>query len=285
MGNPMQVPNMNMPQGGLPQVTPQDIHNIRNGNPNMAGATDDQIRNLIMKNRMQQYQQQTMRQNHLMQQQQMAMAQMNSQQPRPGMPPGQAQPGGQNIPAQMPQQKSQPAPEPVVPTPTLSRANRPAQVGRGNPPNSSPAEPPKNNLKRQSSEDVVEVPNPNTASQRTPQQHPIQKPGIPQQPMRANMSPEDLAKLPPEQQKKYEVAMMMYKLKQLATEEGQKAQTYPDVPMDANSKTRIINGLKSLLNPMNGMARSMSKWYQSTRDDNRARLFYRLVSNLITEIE
>ena len=302
MGNQIQMPGMNIPQSGVPQVTAQDIQSARLSAPQLANASDDQIRAQIMRNRFNNHQQQQQRQNHLMQQQQLQMAQMaqmNNQQPRPGIPGQMQQPGGQNVPGQMQQPNKPPQALDSVP-PVANRANRPTPVSRGNPPNSSPAEPVKNNLKRQNSEDVVEVPNPNSMGQRsTPQQNlglkaPSQG-ATPQPPRPQHLSPEQIQKLDVEARKRYEHGIRMYqqsqqntnsasslivKLRQIASEENARGQSspMPDLPMNAATKASIQASLPMVVKPLKGMTQAIGKWYEATHDDARARNFFRMVS-------
>jgi len=303
MGNHIQMPGMNMSQPGVPQISAQDIQNARITNPQLANASDDQIRNQIIRNRYSSHQQQQQRQTQMMQQQQLQLAQLaqlNNQQHRPGIP-GQLQPpGGQNVPGQMQQPKQPPQVIDSAP-PVANRANRPTPVGRGIPPSSASVEPPKNSLKRQSSEDVVEVPNPNSMmpQRTTPQQNTGLK-GPPQaataQPSRPQqLTPEQIQKLDPEARKKYEHSIRMFqqsqqnsnpassliaKLRQIASEENARGQNnpMPDLPMDPTMKASIQASLPMVVKPLKGMTSAIGKWYEATHDDARARNFFRMVS-------
>ena len=284
--NPMQnAMQLSAPQ--LRQPTPQDIQNARNSNPRFAGASDDQIRNWLMRNQMSA---------HQLQQRQIQMSQMNGQQPRPGAPPQTQQPGNsmgatQNGPKQAPSGTE------TVPTPTTaSRVARPTQNGRPNAQNSSPAQPAKS-LKRASSDDVVEVPNPNAQPPRpTAQLNQASKP-VPHQ-NRPNLNPQQIAALDPEARKKYEAALRMFqasqsqnpqselaiKLRNIGQEEAKRAvqDALPDIPMDKESKVKMQNLLRDIVIPLTKLHKIIPRWYQMTRDDNRARTFFRAVRDRLS---
>lgn len=290
--NPMQIPNgIHMGSAQIRQPTQQEIQAARNHpSGKMATATDDQIRAMLMRNQlnMQQHQQ---RQNAILQMQMSnQMPQMNGQQPRPGVQP--AQQGGNLMAAQnLPQAKQAPSgTDPAIATSAANNARpaRPSTAGRTTAQNSSPAQPPKN-LKRASSDDVVEVSNPNT--QQTPrptlQQNQGQKPS-PHQPPR--YTEQQLAALSPEERKKYEQAQRLFQasrgqaseLEQLRTimqEELQRREPLPDIPMDQETKQTMVNLLREIHGPLTNVGKAVPKWFQITRDVARARLFFRTVSN------
>jgi hypothetical protein len=119
--NPMQMPTgMNVPLPGVRGPTPQEIMNIRNHpSGKMAGATDEQVRTIFMRNQqaqMHQQKQQQMTPQQLQLQQQQALMQIQmQQQQRMNQQSGQQlqQPGqpmqntNSGMPAQTPQQKHQ----------------------------------------------------------------------------------------------------------------------------------------------------------------------------------
>ena len=317
--HPMQVPNpMNVPLPGVRGPTPQEIINIRNHpSGKMAQATDEQIRTFFMRNQqaqMQQQQQMTPQQLQLQQQQtlrrmQMQQQRMNQQNGQQLQQPGQplqnannAIPAATVMPAQIPQQK-QPQPGPELPNSNASAANA-SRAARPQPPagrnqarNSSPA-PPAKNLKRASSDDVVEIPRP------APQQ--TQQPKQPNQQARGNLSREQVAALDPENRKKYE-AMMRGQASQASHQQGanqshanragqpnpeQQAkyraiqreeeergkEPLPDIPMDPDTKASTEELLKAIVPPLNNVGRVVLRWYLVTLDDVRTRAFFRAVS-------
>lgn len=289
--NPMQVPNgMNIGPGQIRQPTPQDIQAARNHpSGKMANLADDQIRTILIRNQMNNQQQQQQRQNQMMQQMQLAnqISQVNSQQPRSGMQGqvGNLMGASQNPAGQITQTKQpQPTSDPVMPTPnTAGRPNR-VPNGRDAGQNSSPAPP---SRKRANSDDVIEVPNPNTQPQRAPTQQ-NQGPKAVAQQARPNLTQQQIAQLDPEARKKYEQALRMFqasreqpnphmaKLKSIMEEEVAKARDpLPDVHMDQETRSRVAGLLRDMHAPLNNMGKAIPKWYTMTRDDNRAREFFR----------
>jgi hypothetical protein len=63
--------------------------------------------------------------------------------------------------------------------------------------------------------------------------------------------------------------------------EEQRATGYlPNIPIDQETKKTMVNLLRDIAKPMNNLWRVMDKWYTVTHDDNRARIFFRIVSRL-----
>ncbi|RQM07200.1 hypothetical protein DH86_00000896 [Scytalidium sp. 3C] len=290
--NPMQGAGMNMgPNGPIRAPTMMEIQNVRNHpSGKMAGATDDQIRAVLMRHQMTPQQQQQ-RQQQMLQMQMPNNMQMNAGQ-RPGAPQGQMQQNGimgqaqqQSMPAQMQQSKSASGADA-----TAARA-KPQAKGA---PTSSPAQP-ANKLKRASSDDVVEVPNPN--SQPATQQQ-TQRPNLPAKGPQANrptLTPQQIQNLDPEARKRYEQALRasqanqaggqnnnadIERLKAIMQEEVVKArEPLPDLPMDAETKAAMAKLLRDILTPLANVGKAVPKWYQLTHDQTRARLFFRTVSS------
>ncbi|TVY39160.1 hypothetical protein LOCC1_G005571 [Lachnellula occidentalis] len=283
---PVQLPNgVSMPGSSqMRQATQQEIENVRNHpSGRMLQADDNTIRMFLMRQAAQRQQAQTQQiQNQLMQNQ---ISQMNG--PRPGQPQPNPIARGPNqaSPAQVPtpKQVAQPAP-PIAGAPT-NRAARPN--ARNAAQNSSPAQPAKN-LKRASSDDVVEVPNPNAAqnvrsAQQQAQNQSSQAQKQPQQQVPQPQNPAQLAALDPESRKKYEQALKgardkadMDKLTSIRNEEQQNNQPAPEIPMDPATKADVVKRLKEILVPLNNMNRAVVRWYQITRDEPRTKAFFRL---------
>ena len=294
----VQNPGMHMGNGMAPGQgrvpTQLEIQQARNHvSGKMAQATDDQIRTFLMRHNNQMTPQQQQRQNQLLQMQ-MANAAAQGGQPRPGVPPGQGQPGPASIPQQKQSQSGSEPPAANAPAANNARAARPPTSGRPAPPASSPAQPPKNNLKRASSDDVVEVPNPNTQQQNRPAPQPTQE-----QPMKQprTLTPQQIASLDPEGRKRYEQAMQMWranqmaqantedmnKLKLISQEEAQRArEPLPDIPMDPETKATMINLLRQIQQPLTNVAKAVPRWFAVTHDENRARIFFRAVGSSTT---
>ncbi|KAJ8065253.1 hypothetical protein OCU04_005952 [Sclerotinia nivalis] len=301
--NPVQMPNgMNMGLGIMPQITPQEILNLRNHyTGKFVNASDEQIRAFLMQNQIKNIQAAQQRQAQMAN-----MAQMNGQQvpqnTQPGLPNSTPMTTPQQPPGQMPQQKpaaSVPEPAgPSIPTPA-SRPRPPPNNKSTAGQSSSPAQPAKNNLKRASSDDVVEVPNPNG------QQRPAPAPA-PQQRVTPRFTPDQLARLDPEQRKAYEAMLRQSingrqqavagnseaeainrKLKEFSAEEEKAVVENPllDIPMDAETKKSMVQALIPMPAHLSNISRTIGKWYHLTRDDSRAKLFFRARSRLARQFK
>lgn len=285
MGNAPVVPNMMNPNSGPPirQPTPQEIQSARNHpSGKMAAASDDQIRIFLIRQQALARQQQQSQMHNIGMQNQIA----SINQARQGQ-----QPPNARAPNQPPQPQAQQA-KPAPPNAEAANANRaarpPPNAARNAPPSSSPVQPPKNNLKRAQSDDVIEVPNPNIQQPPRPgtqsQGHVPQQMGQPRPPMTA----QQVAALDPEARRKYEmnirVAQGNARLSAIVREEDEKAKKEPfiAIPMTAEKKNQVTAQLRAqLLQPLNNMSKALTRWYQITKDDERARTFCALVSNIL----
>jgi hypothetical protein len=118
-------------------------------------------------------------------------------------------------------------------------------------------------LKRASSDDVVEISNPNGKQ--------------PSQQGRQPLNQAQVAALEPEARKKYEIGLNMERFRQIASEE-MSAKPAADIDMDQEAKVNVLNALRGIIPPLQNMGRAVLKWYQVIRDETRLRLFFRLVS-------
>jgi hypothetical protein len=179
------------------------------------------------------------------------------------------------------------------PAATAGRAAKPKQ------PTSSPAQaqPAKNNLKRpSSSDDVIEVPNPQQAARQAQQQQANQqhKPGQPQ-PSRFNLTPEQVASLTPEQRKQYMQSMQriqqskqqvgpqptpedMTLFQTIRQDEASKFKSAADIPMDQDTRQAVANKLVTTAPKLSNVSKVAPRWFAITHDENRLRLFFRTVS-------
>jgi hypothetical protein len=282
---------MNIGQG-LRQPTPQEIQAARaHPSGKMSALNDDQIRSLLLRNQLNNNQKQFQQKQQAMLQMQMAnqMTPMDGQQPRPGTQPGQVQ---QPVPAMAapqkgPQSKQSTAGIDQTAPPAAANARGGRQpAGKATGQNSSPQ--PAKNLKRASSDDVVEVPNPNAAQTSAAQQNqtkpPVQAP--------SRLSEQQIAALSPEDRKKYEHAQRMYQasrglpseieqLRAIMQEEAQRRDNLPDIPMEPEVKQTMVKLLREIQGPLANVGKAVPRWFQFTRDTNRARLFFRTVSRLV----
>ncbi|TVY35968.1 hypothetical protein LSUB1_G007338 [Lachnellula subtilissima] len=298
---PVQLPNgVNMPgPSQMRQPTQQEIENVRNHpSGRMMQADDNTIRMFLMRQAAQRQQAQHQQmQNQQMQNQQLQnqISQMNG--PRPGQPyPNPIARGPNQAPsAQVPTPKQAAAAQPAAPT-AGAPANRVARPNaRNSAQNSSPAQPAKN-LKRASSDDVVEVPNPNAAqnvrSAQQAQNQPTQGQKQPQQQAPQPLNPAQVAALDPETRKKYEQTLKsvrdkadMDKLTSIRNEEQQNNQPAPEIPMDPTTKADTAKRLREILQPLNNMNRAVVRWYQITRDEPRTKAFFRLKNRVAQQFK
>lgn len=278
--NPAQMAVNNPPQT-IPPPTQEEINTVRK-HKSFVGATDEHIRAfLVDRNSRMTPQQLAQRNHHMLQMQQNAqMQQLRAAQPQqPAATPQMTMPNQQQKPAQGNN-------ETAVGGTALARqasrnqaAQKPAQA-----PSPSTQQ---NNLKRASSDDVVEVPNPNQAKQQ-PQQPSQngQKPpgGLPV------LTPQQIASMRPEQREKYEAMMRarqqgqmhadLLKLKGINEEEMKRPQE-PPIPMDAATKASTASRLRSVAPTLQNVTKAIPKWYQVVRDEGRIRQFFHIVSCLL----
>jgi hypothetical protein len=325
MGQPQPQQNAQMPQNmanAVAQVTMQDIQNAReHPSGRLARLSDDEIRNTLVKNQLlnQQRQQLTQIQQQNQMHQQGQMAQMagqanpmaNAQRPGGAQQPQAQQHAAQGAKVARPQ-SGQPAAQPARPaqaqpsadskqqTAAQARAAKPKQ------PASSPAQPQQGkNLKRASSDDVVEVPNPNAqqAARQTQQQqaNQQQKPGQPQPP-RFNLTAEQVASLTPEQRKQYVQSMQRFQqskpqvgplptpedmtlFQSIRQEEISNFKASPDLPMDQNTREAVANKLINTAPKLSNVSKVAPRWFTITHDENRLRLFFRTQIKVAQQFE
>ncbi|KAK1489848.1 hypothetical protein CCUS01_14574 [Colletotrichum cuscutae] len=314
-----QAPNQPGMPPGMPsipahmiQVTPTDIMNARKANPKIASLTDDQLKQFIIQIKQ--------RQMAAAMQKEMAMRQAQSQGlPAPGgptipvsapQPPQMPQPG---IPANITPTPAQAPPAPPKQqsaTPDQKAAanaaapqnntnnnnnNRPASSNQAQPPNPSPATQQKN-LKRPSTDEPADVPQ---ASQQP--QRPTAQPG--QMRPFPNFTPEQIAAMNPEQRAKYEAmksrqqAMQAAgsgiaptendfdKLRRIGQEEQRLMMTehMPDIPMSPEQRTETCTKLMKIVVDMGKIGKALGRWYAATRDDQRAKSYFRARLRMIRQ--
>lgn len=159
------------------------------------------------------------------------------------------------------------------------RSNKPSQTNRA-PTNVPVAPPPKGSLKRPSSDDLNDIPNPSGApAQRTPSQQAHAQPATSSVPAQVPQSnPEQLAAMTPEQR---ESLMMMQQLKNILLEEVRAAAAghFEEISLTPDQLRDYMQKLRYLGPEVAKVAKAISRWYSITRDDSRARQFFRLVSH------
>ncbi|KAK2594946.1 hypothetical protein QQS21_007349 [Conoideocrella luteorostrata] len=292
----MQRPTGNIPQHIL-QVTPQDLINVRNSRPNFAQVPDEQLRTMVMH----------MKRTSWMQQQQQQAQQLRAQQAQgqtsgQTQTPGQQQVGGaqntmgqapmqvQQTPRQQnrtPQPQTQASPPNMAQTASMQSAVQ-RQQGQANSQarNSNQAQPTKS-LKRPSTDDVadtsVTAPTARPASQSNQQ---LPK-GV------ASLTPQQIANLSPERRARYEQlikaqmtgqnqsqqpnAEAINRLRTISQEEAKQfgLEMMSDISMSPQEYSETCVKIQRLAGDMTKVSRGLTKWYLLTRDDARAKMFFR----------
>lgn len=316
--NPAMMAQLAQLQAQAPPIGPNDIETARqHASGRWASLTDDQIRGYLL--------QQQRRQNMALLQRQQQQQQMQMQAQAQGQPfnpqmmqnmgqmPGQNMPNGMQRPIGPPQQQGQPMPPQGMKRPQPNQQAPPAakqqpqqaqmeaakqtpqqRAAKPNQPASSPAQPP-NSKKRGSSDDVVEVPNPNGQVNR-----PQMQPGQPPFPV---YPPEVIAKMAPEQRQKYMQAMAAWKQRQqinrlaslgpqptqqdiqafqkIRADEHSKFKPAAPVNMSPEEKNQILNALRSFAPRIQQILQVAVKWFMMTKDEARLRALFRAVSQCL----
>ena len=261
----------------IPQPTPQEINNLREKHPQLASLTDDIIQGMVMKHRTQEI----MRRRQEQIQQQMLQRRQA------------AQVSGQNLGIQM-GQPQQPAPPAQRPQPQQTpKMSAPAKSQ----PTATPQMPAKG-IKRPSSDDVFEVPNPNVNQQRPQTKPPPKAPAanmgqIPQKPTKAqkNQSPatqREKSNAPPpqaptqNQPKSAEMIKSEERYKSILNEVRQATPQRQPVPMDADTRRKMLEKLASARELITRMGPFLSVFYKVFNDENGLRNLSRVVSNSVS---
>jgi hypothetical protein len=111
------------------------------------------------------------------------------------------------------------------------------------------------------------------------------------------LTPQQIAALTPEQRAKYEAMMraqmnkagqmppqggneILARLKALGQEEQRQSvrENDPEIPMSQQEYQETADKLKKIVVDMSKIGRGLSRWYGLTRDDQRAKMFFRTVS-------
>jgi len=301
--------------GPMQPISQQDIQRARaHTSGRYAGMSDEDIKNVIIRNQISNRQRMMLAQQQAHQQAQQqaqgqqvtamqipqipAMPQMSAQpgamqngmqRPAPGQPQMQPNQTQKQVPRpQQPavqassQQQSSPS-EPVQPTPP-NRGARAGQIARQAAPNASPSQPPKS-LKRANSDDVVEVPNPNLQQPRTTpqQQQAPQKP-----PQRPVLTAAQIAALPPDARAKYEQSVRTQQAVQVTPEDNRRCQAVeqeelsrneilPVIDMTQDQRTAVANKLMNLIPKLARVRQIVARWFAISHDEKRLRIFYRTV--------
>ncbi|RKF64480.1 hypothetical protein OnM2_018066 [Erysiphe neolycopersici] len=321
---PAQVQNpiammMNMNSGQFRQPTMADIQTLRNHpSGRMRNATDDQIRNLILRSTQQhQHQQQLSSANH---QKIIAMQNMNqasqsnnmSQSPIPiAKTTGQLRKNtgpntstkGKSLQASKSKPPIVPAGSEPVPQNSPRRLN-PSTVRQPPYPvtssrNSSPVQALTRISKRTSNGDMkAEISSTSSLQPSTPQSSLQSSNNNARTPSlkTGSLTPQQLTLLTPEQRKKYESTprhsqtnRSTFKLddqiKNVQEQISEEALVSEIKSMDAKTKEQVQKSLVSLIQPTQGMWRALNKWFMKCGDVDRLKTFFRLRARLAMQFQ
>ncbi|OTA61991.1 hypothetical protein K449DRAFT_434324 [Hypoxylon sp. EC38] len=315
-GNQMPQPNM-PPQGPQPPGAQMPTHPVGNMGPFPQGLTitaaelqhaknherfrgmpDDKIRSTLLQMKMQSLRAKTSGQAPNTQMQTPQTSQPGNANAATSAPPLSAP----NVPQQRPQNVG---PDPNAANSTVTaRNNRQPQNNRP-PQTASSAPPQKNGLKRASTDDVVEVPNPSSTPVQRPPSQQAQGQGTMSQMPQLNAA--QLASLPAEQRSKYEAMLKsrqaaaagaggasaqqahmseeMQRLKAIGQEEHIIAakEPYHEIPMTPEQYADMAQKIQSMVGEMGKISKILGRWYTLTRDDNRARMFFKMRLRLVKQ--
>ncbi|KAI1206546.1 uncharacterized protein F4807DRAFT_224100 [Annulohypoxylon truncatum] len=307
-----QPPNAQMPMGANPganvgsfpgiTITAQEMQSARN-HERFKGLSDDKLRAALFQ----------MKLNSIRSKVTGQVSGQGGQAPNVSMQtPHTSQPGNANIatsapPAAAPnvlQQRHQNAGlDPNATGPAVpARNNRQPQNNRPQPPQPT-APPQKTGMKRASTDDVVEVPNPSSTPVQRPPSQQAKASGNASQTLQ--LSAAQLATLSPEQRAKFEAMVKnrqaaaaggagvqqshmseeMQRLKAIGQEEHMTAakESYHEIPMSVEQYQDMGQKIQSMVGEMSKISKILGRWYTLTRDDNRARMFFRMRLRLVKQ--
>ena len=109
------------------------------------------------------------------------------------------------------------------------------------------------------------------------------------------LTPQQVAKLNPDQRIKYEAMIRKHmstisahqpshddlrRLRELGQEENTAATQEPlhDIPMTPQERQEMLMKLQQTVNDMSKLGKALGRWYALTRDEARARMYFKTVS-------
>ncbi|KHN99640.1 uncharacterized protein MAM_02493 [Metarhizium album ARSEF 1941] len=286
----------------LSQVTPQELMQVRNQRPNLNHMSDEQLQSMVL---------QLKRQAFFSQQQQ--AQQIRNQQTQvqtPNQTPNQVQQqtgGTQNrmgvapVPVQQtpphpnptrtPQSQTQPSPATLAQTASIQSAGQRQQgqvtnttQGRIN----NQSQPTSKNLKRPSTDDVADTTTTTSNTSTPAPTRPISQPSQQMSKGMPTLTPQQIAALSPEQRAKYEQIMklqltgqaapdLIARLQIISQEELRQfsQESMPEISMTAQELGETGAKLQRIAQDVYRVGRGLTKWYSITRDDARAKMFFR----------
>ena len=298
--NMLQVPNFPPPSNAEMQNARQSLP------PHMTNVSDDQLRELINQRRRRNFaasmgMQQAQRNNMMQAHQQQQLAQGSTGQAPPAQMQQPVRGSSQTLQASQQQMQTQQTPNQPPKTPAQQAKQGQRAVGPGS------SESMQNNQKgarKTTTDDVVEVPDPNTANQmvqpptRQSQTNPTK--GVP------NITPEDYNKLSPEQKAAYQARMKQFsnalranqmamnnqsapgrpsvahdleaRFKRLKEEVEQSMPTRPVIQVDPTTRNQLIEKLRELPLWIKKLDEALPRFFYQTKDERRTKDVYRSVS-------
>ncbi|KAI1393224.1 uncharacterized protein F4822DRAFT_4654 [Hypoxylon trugodes] len=269
-------------------VTAQEMQNLKN-HDKFKHLPDDKIRQAVMQMKMNQHLraraagQAPNAQMQTLQTSQSANPSLNTSAPPPNMP---------NVQQQQPRQQNM-APDANAAGSTAPLRNNKQAPNNRQPQTTAPAAPQKNNLKRASTDDVVEVPNPSSTPVQRPPSQQAQAPGsvthLPQ------LSQQQIASLTSEQRNKYLEAVKkaggppmseeMQRLKTIGQEEHTNTANlnYNEIPMAPEVYQEMAQKIRSMVSEVQKISRILGRWYTLTKDESRARMFFKMRLRLVKQ--
>ncbi|KAI1372975.1 hypothetical protein F4677DRAFT_232668 [Hypoxylon crocopeplum] len=280
---PAQPAANNNPFPGL-TISPQELQHAKS-NDRFKGLPDDKLRAALLQMKMN-----SLRAKANGQAPNAQMQAPQTSQPNPNI----ATPAQMNTPNTLQQRPQNTGPETNTAASTApTRNNRQPQNSR-TPQAAPPAAPQKNSLKRASTDDVVEVPNPSNALVQRSQSQQTQAPG----PVSHfhQLSATQVAQLSPDQRSKYEAVIKgrpvaansseeIQRLKAIGQEEHTYAlsEPYQEIPMSPEQYQDMARKIQSMVGEMTKISKILGRWYALTKDDNRARMFFKMRLRLVKQ--
>ncbi|KAJ8123093.1 hypothetical protein ONZ43_g871 [Nemania bipapillata] len=284
--NPQTVqPTLNMGGPNLNiTISPQELLNAKN-HERFKGWPDERIRQMLLSMKMQALKNR-------------AAGQM------PGLPapPPQVGQTATAPPSQLvnsasaPQRQQNPGPETSTVSPAAQVRN--VKQVQNRPAPNVPAAPTAKGVKRPMPDDAAEVANASNASNIPIQRPHAQQPQPSAPPQIPQLSPEQLAAMTPEQRQKYETMVKnrqsalgnpmsdeMIRLKAIGQEQHQAAakEQLSDLVMTPEQYRDTAQKIQAMSGEMNKISKILGRWYTLTRNDEHAKLFFKLRMRLIKQ--
>ncbi|KAG8416426.1 hypothetical protein J3458_007013 [Metarhizium acridum] len=311
MGMQRIVGNASLPHHVL-QVTPQELMQVRNQRSNFSHMPDEQLRAMVLHLKRQTFLQQQQQQQ---QQQAQQMRNQQPQGQTPNQTPNQAQQqagGAQNrlgavpVPVQQtpqppnrtPQSQTQPSPATMAQMASMQPTGQrqQGQVANAQARINSQTQPTPKSLKRPSTDDAADTTTTSNTSTPAPTR-PISQPNQSMPKSLPTLNPQQIAGLSPEQRARYEQFMKfqltgqtqganvgsqptadaLARLRTISQEEQRQfsQESMPEISMIPRELGETGTKLQRIAQDMNKVSRGLTKWYSITRDDARAKMFFR----------